>query len=338
MTPLLFSLSLPQRQDIPSIMKLAIKAETLGYHGIWLGDHYFNRNIFTGLGMITKITQNILLGTGVTNPFHITPAMLASAGATLQELSGNRFRMGIGTGDTQSLLAEGITRPRGLPTFMKEVVEGIKNLAKGEEALFFSHKEGNGKVAKLNYAGAETSFPIYLGVLGSKMMNVAIQCCEGMLVNSSNKQDIKRAEKLLKQSSDKGLTVNNFQIIPFTLVEVVKRNKEASNILKGMITKIVSDLPMNYLQNLDGIDQSIKAIKYLVNKQKYPEAANKIDQDLIERFSIIGSIEDITERLLDYQRIKGVNEVVIGGPGIPGNFEGFINEMQKYLPFHRYEN
>ncbi|MFW9998114.1 MAG: LLM class flavin-dependent oxidoreductase [Candidatus Odinarchaeota archaeon] len=328
------SLSLPQRQDLVTLISMAEKAETFGYHGIWLGDHYFNRSVFISLGLLARSTERIFLGTGVTNPFHITPAMLASFGATLQEISRGRFRMGLGAGDTDSLRIEGIIRPPDLPVFMEQTVKSIQKLATGQEAFFPVAGKDQNAAARLNYSTVETCFPVYLGVLGPTMMKTAVKCSDGMLINSSSVQDVLRAVTIFERALNDGLSAEKFQIIPFTLVEVLEKKEKESNFLKGMISKIVSDLPASYVLDREDEALVIEKIRKLVKQQNYAEAFKLLDHRLINNFSITGSFDEITQRLLEFEKIKEVKEIIIGGTGIPGKFEKFMATLREHLSDH----
>jgi alkanesulfonate monooxygenase SsuD/methylene tetrahydromethanopterin reductase-like flavin-dependent oxidoreductase (luciferase family) len=113
---------LPVEQVIPElgpiqpyarVRALALKAEELGFHSVWTGDHLLFRRFemtpaiegtqgawesWTILTALAEATSRIRLGPWVTATPLRNPAILAKMAATLDEVSGGRFILGLGSG------------------------------------------------------------------------------------------------------------------------------------------------------------------------------------------------------------------------------------------------
>ena len=85
-----FGIELLPNTNVDKIEKYAKLAEENGFHYVWVTDHYNNRNVYVVLSLIAKATTKVLIGTGVTNPYHMNPAVIASAIATINEISNGR--------------------------------------------------------------------------------------------------------------------------------------------------------------------------------------------------------------------------------------------------------
>src|SRR5438094_143230 len=75
-------------------------ADALGFDSIWQGEAW-GYELFTSLADFARVTARIKLGAGVANVFSRTPAVIASAAATLDERSGGRLVLGLGSSGPQ---------------------------------------------------------------------------------------------------------------------------------------------------------------------------------------------------------------------------------------------
>jgi probable F420-dependent oxidoreductase len=104
-----FHVMLPQR-DFAKTRALAEAADSLGYHGVGLGDHLFVHRgdmqmpnepfleCYTTLAAIAALTKRVTLTQVVGAISFRSPALLAKMTSTLDNISGGRFELGIGAG------------------------------------------------------------------------------------------------------------------------------------------------------------------------------------------------------------------------------------------------
>jgi alkanesulfonate monooxygenase SsuD/methylene tetrahydromethanopterin reductase-like flavin-dependent oxidoreductase (luciferase family) len=86
------------------LLKLAERAEELGYDSIWIGDSLLDRPRHEPLVMLAGVagrTKRVLLGTGVLLPALRNPVQLAHQVATLDQISEGRLILGIGISPDQ---------------------------------------------------------------------------------------------------------------------------------------------------------------------------------------------------------------------------------------------
>src|SRR4051794_41319812 len=102
------------------IVRVAKRAEEVGFTTAWVSDHYHpwidaqgqSPFVWSVLGGIATATERVRVGTGVTCPImRIHPAVLAQAAATTQCMFGGRFWFGVGTGEALNEHILGLHRP-----------------------------------------------------------------------------------------------------------------------------------------------------------------------------------------------------------------------------------
>ena len=155
--PLSVGVQLPEvERDVrwPEVVAMARAAEEVGFDSIWLGDHLLYRgdgrpergpwDAWTMLAALAASTERVRLGSLVAcSAFH-PPGLLARMAATIDEVSGGRFVLGIGAGWNQTEFdAFGIAFGERASRF-EEAFEIVRRLLGGERVTFegrFAHLE-----------------------------------------------------------------------------------------------------------------------------------------------------------------------------------------------------
>ena len=78
------------------VVTFARAAEECRYEALFVPEAW-GRDAFVTLGALARVTERIGLGTGIVNIYTRTPALLAMAALTLDEISGGRAVLGLGT-------------------------------------------------------------------------------------------------------------------------------------------------------------------------------------------------------------------------------------------------
>src|SRR5260370_36985405 len=84
------------KPDFKGMIERARVADEAGAHSIWVAEAW-GRDAFTSLTLLAEHTRRIGLATGIVNTYSRTPGALPQHFATLDELSGGRMIVGLGT-------------------------------------------------------------------------------------------------------------------------------------------------------------------------------------------------------------------------------------------------
>ena len=173
--------ALPTREPVAALVEAALQAEALGYAQVWLTDDRLQRDPFTVLAALAVATSTVRLGPGVTNPFSRHPALIATAVATLDELSGGRAVLGLGAGGTNHR-ALGVRRETPVAA-LAEAVELVRGLLAGREVTM-DGRVVRAEQARLDFEPLRRAIPIYLGARGPKMLELAGAVADGAIVGN----------------------------------------------------------------------------------------------------------------------------------------------------------
>ncbi len=156
----------------------------------WVDDASAAGFAYSTIGAMAQATERVEFTTGVTTPlFRFHPAVVAQAAATLDRLSGGRFRLGVGTGENINEGPLGYEFPNyaGRSARMREALEIMRRLLDGEKLTF----EGDHYVtdrAKL-YSPPMRRVPIYLAAGGPKSAALAGELADGVVTSVKDPAD-----------------------------------------------------------------------------------------------------------------------------------------------------
>ena len=170
------ALALSAMPDTPpqTIIDLSKSAEENGFSGVFLTEAG-NDSLAYCIG-VGAHTRTIKLGTAITNIYLRHPVLLANEAAAVQEFTGGRFILGLGTGHREGNGALGIEM--GVPMEkMREVVGTLRKLIDGG-------RTGPKVTSKL---------PIYLAGVSRPMVKLAGEIADGVIFNFFPPARVKQA-------------------------------------------------------------------------------------------------------------------------------------------------
>ena len=167
-------------------LALAREADLLGYSCAWAAEVY-GSDAPTVLAWVGAQTERIGLGSSILQIPARSPAMAAMTAATLDTLSGGRFRLGLGVSGPQ--VSEGWHGVRfSQPLARTREYVDIVNLALSRKRVRYEGKhytlplpDGPGKALQLTVHPVREHIPIYLASVGPKNLELTGEIADGWL-------------------------------------------------------------------------------------------------------------------------------------------------------------
>jgi 5,10-methylenetetrahydromethanopterin reductase len=174
-----FSLRLNNDLPLPEYITLAQLAELHGFDQFWVSNDLFLRSAPVILSAVAAATREIEIGTCILNPYTIHPSEIAMLAATLDELSGCRFNLGLASGAADFLKWVDLSHSQPLAA-MRETIVAIRALLAGDRAVITGKFLRWSGEAYLRFKAPRVT-PIYLGAMGPGMLRLAGELADGAL-------------------------------------------------------------------------------------------------------------------------------------------------------------
>ena len=301
-------------------------AEKLGFDSAWTAESW-GSDAVSPLAWIGANTSTLRLGTAIMQMPGRSPANTAMTALTMQQLSGGRFVLGLGTSGPQ--VVEGWHgKPWHKPLSMsREYISIVKKIFAREETLEFSgeffdipyrgeHSKGLGKPLKSMIHPTEP-IPIHLGSMSQKGQELAGELCDGLHLTAMipERHDIvlDNVKRGFEKRTD-GKKWEDFELL--TNVQVIVLNGEGENTQsaqeKIFMTKASMALYVGgmgtkgknfYKEYFDraGYTEEANKIQELYLGGKQNEAIEAVTDDMVRAMHLIGTKDEILARYKDWQ-------------------------------------
>jgi F420-dependent oxidoreductase-like protein len=290
-------------------MGLVTEAERLGYTVVWAAEAYGN-DAATVLTWIAAKTERIDVGSAIFQIPARTPAMTAMTAATIDTLSGGRFRLGLGVSGPQ--VSEGwhgakFDKPLGRT---REYIDIIR-MAFARERVQYDGRhyqlplpDGPGKPLKMIIHPVREHMPIYLAAIGPKNLELAGEKCDGWLAIFFDPEFAQDQLASIAAGKERaGRRDAPFDVVPTTPVVIGDDVEACADPVRGYAALYVGGMgsrEQNFYNRLAvrmGYEKEAQDIQDLYLDRKYAEAAAAVPFEFVDRTALLGSVDRIADRL-----------------------------------------
>jgi F420-dependent oxidoreductase-like protein len=302
---------------------LGLEAERLGFDVVWTSEAW-GADAVTVASYIASRTERIDVGTAIMQIPARTPAATAMTVASLDHLSGGRFRLGLGTSGPQ--VVEGWHgEPWGKPlTKTREYISIVQTALSRKTVEFHGvHYDipytgegatGLGKPLKLLLRPLRADVPIYLAANSPKTVALAGEVANGLL-------PIFVSPGYVREYFGSAMR-DGFDLSPCVSVVVGDDVQACRDSLKPYLALYVGGMGArgknfyNDIVRRYGYDEAATKIQDAYLDGRKAEAASLVPDELVDEVALVGPKERIAERL-DAWREAGVTSLVASGAGVP---------------------
>ena len=308
------SLLLDLAGPISESVALAAAAEAAGIDAVHAIEG--GRDAFVPLAAIAAGTSRIGLGSYVVNAYARSPWLTAMSALDLDELSGGRFTLGIGTGNRYiNDWTHGLDSSRPLAK-MREYVPIVRDVIAARAGDLV---ERHGDVHRTRWrAGRDPrrpTLPVVLAAAGPRMIELAGAVADGVgvgvLVSPEHLRDVIRP--LAHDAAvAAGREAAELTFPMAAMVSVDHDEERARASTRHAICRLFHPVPHPYydfLLRAQGFGAAADAAAELVPAGRVREAMGHIDDEIVDRLTITGTPVTCAARLAAYD---GLADEVIG--------------------------
>jgi F420-dependent oxidoreductase-like protein len=304
-------------------LALVREAESLGYDSAWSAEAY-GSDAATILGWLAQGTETIKLGSAIFQMPARSAAMTAMTAATIDQLSGGRMLLGIGSSGPQ--VAEGWHGQRFAKQLQRtrEYIAVVRKALARErlefhgETLELPLPDGPGKALKLTIAPVQEQIPIYLAAIGPKNTTLAAEIADGWIPTLFSPEHVGEFRPLLEEGFSKagGKSFEDFDIAPSVNVFVSDDLEGARDAMRPYVALYVGGMgsrKQNFYNSLVqryGFEDAAREVQDLYLEGKKEEAAAALPGELIDTVTLCGPRDHVREQLAIY-RDAGVGTLMV---------------------------
>ena len=285
------------------LLELIRLGERSGFDYGWTYDsHVLWQEAIVLLTLMARETERMKLGHCVTNPGTREPTVLASAYATLQDVSGGRIVCGIGRGDSARRVIG--YQPVKMAEFERSC-RMIKALMNGEQV------EWNEKEVRLEWAQGLPRIPLYVAGYGPRALAVAGRVADGVIIQLADPVIVKWImEQARAAAAEAGRDPAELACIvcaPSHVSDDLADARDQVRWFPAMVSNHVLDLIEAHGEESDiphELTDYVKARKsydYAEHSRVGARHGEWVSDEICDRFSVIGSVGEIAAKLRELE-------------------------------------
>jgi F420-dependent oxidoreductase-like protein len=310
-------------------------AESVGVEAVFTAETW-GRDQFSLLTQIALATSTIKLGTGIAPVYGRSPAVLAMTAATLDELSGGRVILGLGTSGAR-VIEHWHGQPFEKPIQrLREYTEIINLIISGErvnyEGQIFKLQRG----FKLLFEPVRKHIPIYIASISPKSMEMVGEVADGWMPIYWPKSRFEDGKATVGAGSAKaGRPANAVECVA-SLTTVINSDPEKAKVqAAGPISWYVTNMGDFYHQMLtrNGFGPEVAAMRKAGEEHKpapfqtNPELMAAMGERMLDETAIYGDLETVALGI-EERRQLGVDLPIVSMPsGTPDQVERVLGTL-----------
>ena len=300
------ALYLQDKHAIREGMDYVRYAEQRGFEAVWQAESRLVREATIPLAAFAAVTDRIKVGTGVINLWTRNVALMAATFVTLDDLAPGRVLLGIGAWWEPLASKVGVDRRRPLQA-MREIVDVTRRLIRMERVTYRGEfvNVTDIEIDIVHGNRSPRSIPIYIGATGMKMMELAGEIADGVLLNYlvSPKYNGDAMAALAAGAARAGRRVEDLDRPQLVVCSLDRDRAAALDRARELVTQYLGQQP--HIMKASGVDQSLldeigKVLTWPAGPEEIHRAMRLVPDDVVQMITASGTPEECRAKVREY--------------------------------------
>ncbi|MBN1303121.1 MAG: LLM class flavin-dependent oxidoreductase [Anaerolineales bacterium] len=300
------ALYLQDSHDLRDGLDYVRYAEKKGFEAVWQAESRLVRDAIVPMAAYAAVTKRIKVGSGVINNWTRNIGLLAATFLTLDDLAPGRAICGIGAWWDPLAQNVGIERRKPL-TAMRETVEVMRRLLNMERVTFHGefHHVNEIELDVVHGRREPRHVPIMIGATGSKMMELAGEIADGVVLNycvppEYNDQALESLEKGAKSA---GRSLDDIDRPQLVVCSVDQDHDKAIETTKMLLCQYLAQQP--HIAKASGVSNDVvteiqSILGWPATKEQIYKAKHLVPDDLVHHITASGTPEEARSKVNEY--------------------------------------
>ena len=328
--PMRLELASPGRTVAENI-ELALLGERCGWGGVWLAETT-GLDALAGAGAVAARLASGRVGTAIVPMQTRGPMLLAMAAASIAPLAPGGFVLGLGT-STPLIVEDWHATPWGASplALARECVALTRRFLQGERVTTESGR-WRYRRAQLARPPPQRTPPIYLAALNDKMLELAGEIADGVVLNFVTVADVYHArERVAAGAARAGRSLDDFELVVFFRATVTADYQLVrARYQRELLTYIMAPVYERMFSRESpqqgsasghpapgkGWRDACREVQALWRARERQQALDAVPDGLIRERTLIGEADEVRERLAEYAA-AGMDSAVANPVALP---------------------
>lgn len=306
--------------SIAAQIEAARHAEARGFDSVWVTE-FHNHHALVRLAAVATATERVSLGTAIAYAFMRTPVLTAAAAMDIDELSGGRVILGLGSG-TRSMNEKWYSIPFDQPPAprMREAVQLIRETVRAQKGggLRFEGRYYSVQIPGYARPGAPRErIPIYIAAVNRGMIRAAAAEADGLIGHPVYTRRY-ISERVLPE-----LEGSSCELTPYVICSVSDDVDQARQEVRAQIAFYYTTRIYHSILEVHGWREVGEEIARAFRKQDFKAMIDAVPDELVDAIAVCGQPHEVRDQL---EQWRGLADHLLLYPASVGANPGRLRE------------
>jgi 5,10-methylenetetrahydromethanopterin reductase len=305
-TPARVALYLQDKHPLSEAIEYVRYAESRGFEAVWQAESRLVRDAIVPMAAYAATTKRIKVGSGVINNWTRNAALVAATFSTLDDLAPGRILCGLGVWWEPLASKVGVQRRKPVQA-MRETIEVVRRLLRMEKVTFKGEfvKVEEIEIDIVHGDRSPKHVPLYIGATGMKMMELAGEIADGVLLNYlvSPAYNREAMEHLRAGATRTGRRLEDLDRPQLIVCSLDRDRVRALDNARELVTQYLGQQP--HIMKASGVSQDLldeigRVLAWPAEEHQIREAMKLVPDDVVQLITASGTSDECRAKVQEY--------------------------------------